>query len=232
MTKQRLSKILSANGIASRRKAEELIFAGKVTVNGEKVLIPQTMVDFDSDEIQVAGTPLKKVEKRVYYILNKPPGFLCTSLEVSPAHSILTLFPKELRLFTVGRLDKETSGLLLVTNDGHFAQNVIHPSKNLSKEYLVKTDKDVTEVHLKAISAGALVEGVWIKPISVEKVRKGTLKVAVSEGKKREVRTIIEAASLNVLELKRIRIGNLVLGSLPLGSYRELTPKERDQLIQ
>lgn len=231
MEKKRLSKVLSACGVAARRKCEDLIFAGKVTVNGEKVLIPQTMVNPHKDMIAVEGRPVQLQREKVYYMLNKPYGLICTSKEAAGSDSVLNLFDDDLRLFTVGRLDKDTTGLLIVTNDGHFANSVIHPSKNISKEYLAKTDKDISDDHLKALSSGGLVEGVWVKPLSVSKVRKGSLKIAVSEGKKREVRCLLEYVGLKVLELKRIRIGPLVLGALPEGSFRPLSKIELNQLV-
>lgn len=228
MSAQRLSKVLAACGVAARRKCEELIFSGKVTVNGNKVLIPQTLVDLARDKIQVNGQNIVRQDKKLYFMLNKPAGLLCTSLDVGGEKSVLSLFKEEkARLFTVGRLDKDTKGLILVTNDGHFAQSVIHPSKNIEKEYLAKTDQEVSLEHLKAISSGGLVEGVWVKPLKVTKVRRGTIKIAVSEGKKREVRVLLENAGLTVLELKRIRIGSIVLGELAEGAYRTLSEKEK-----
>ena len=229
--KQRLSKVLAACGIASRRKCEELIFAGHVEVNGEIIRIPETIVEHGVDRISLQGKPLQPVESKVYYVLNKPAGYLCTSKDVAGDRSILSLFPDSLRLFTVGRLDKDTKGLLLITNDGHFAHHVIHPSRNLAKEYLAKTDQELSDIHLKALNAGTLVEGTWIKPISVKKVRKGSVKIAVAEGKKREVRVLLESIGLKVLELKRIRIGSLVLGALAEGEYRLLSENERKQLL-
>jgi 23S rRNA pseudouridine2605 synthase len=227
VTKKRLSKTLAAAGIASRRAAEELIFAGKVTVNGAVALLPQTMVD-DNDVILVNGAPIKPEESKVYYILNKPPGYVCTSKRTQKTKIVLDLFEGvDERLFTVGRLDKDTMGLLLVTNDGHFANQVMHPSANIKKEYLVKTKQEVTADHLSAISHGTLVEGTFVKPVKVTKVRKGTLKIIIAEGKKREVRLLLKAAGLEVLELTRIRIGGLVLGPLEPGSWREMTEKER-----
>lgn len=226
MPAQRLSKVLSYCGIASRRKCEEIIQTGKVTVNGEIVKVPQTLVSLEKDTILVNGKPVHKADDKVYYMLNKPEGLLCTSKETAGDKSVLSLFDDPKRLFTVGRLDKDTKGLLLVTNDGHFANQVIHPSKNISKEYLAKTDKEITEAHLMAISNGTMVQGVWVKPVSVEKVRRGTLKIAVSEGKKREVRTLLEMVGLTVLELTRIRIGSLLLGNLSEGQYRPLKENE------
>jgi 23S rRNA pseudouridine2605 synthase len=231
VSKQRLSKVLAGAGVASRRACEELIFQGVVKVNGEIVKVPQTLVDAKSDQIVVHDQPIKKVEDKVYYILNKPVGYICSTRSSGGAKLVLDLFQEEgHRLFTVGRLDKDTQGLLLVTNDGHFANEVIHPSANIHKEYLVKTDQEVTHEHLVAISHGTLVEGTFVRPIRVEKVRRGTLKVVIGEGKKREVRLLLAAAGLKVKELARIRVGGLRLGALPVGSWRSLTPKEK-QLI-
>lgn len=229
----RLSKHLQQAGVASRRKAEELIFQGKVTVNGEVTLLPETRVDPEKDQVTVEGKALGGIEEKVYYVLNKPKGTLCTALGTGHGRSVLELFEGEnKRLFTVGRLDRETEGLLIVTNDGFFAQEVIHPSKNLEKEYLAKTDQEITHEHLVKISSGSLVEGTFVKPHKVEKVRKGTLKIVVGEGKKREVRVLLENAGLEVISLSRIRLGELVLGPLEVGQWRNLTEKERKRLTE
>src|SRR5262249_53449817 len=126
------------------------------------------------------------------------------------------------RLFTVGRLDKETTGLLIVTNDGTFANQVIHPSSNIHREYVAKTGQEITDQHLKTLSHGIEVEGCFVKPLKVRKVRRGTVKIIVGEGKKREVRALLEAVGLEVKELKRVRIGGLTLGTLPIGAWRTL----------
>ncbi len=230
--KKRLSKVLAAASVASRRASEELIFNGKVKVNGSVVLVPQTLVSVETDEILVHNRRLYCEDKKVYYILNKPTGYICSTKDVSGKRLVLDLFaPLKLRLFTVGRLDRDTTGLLIVTNDGHFAQKVIHPSANLVKEYLVKTTKEVSPEHLLSIAEGTLIEGTWIKPFKVTKVRRGTLKVAVKEGKKREVRLLVEKAGLEINSLARIRIGGLQLGSLPVGMWREMTDSEKKQLF-
>lgn len=230
--KQRLSKTMAAAGIASRRACETLIFEGRVKVNGTVALLPQTMVD-GKDKISVDETPISGAEPKVYYLLNKPSGYICSAKRSKNSKIVLDLFEDaEERLFTVGRLDKDTCGLLLVTNDGHFANRVIHPSANIPKEYLAKTDQEITPEHLLAISSGTLVEGVFVKPIRVTKVRKGTLKVTILEGKKREVRLLMEAAGLHVQELTRIRIGGLHLGTLPLGSWRAMTEREKTLIFE
>lgn len=233
MPKQRLSKVMASAGVASRRACEEIIFSGKVKVNGETALLPQTMVD-ENDEILLNGNPISNSVQKLYFMLNKPPGYLCTAMRSSNNSKIvLDLFSDiNERLFTVGRLDQFTTGLLLVTNDGHFANRVIHPSSNILKEYLVKTDAEITPEHLMAISNGTLVEGVFVKPQRVSKVRRGTLKVVVSEGKKREVRMLLAAAGLPARELTRIRIGALQLGALPMGTWRPLTDREQQLIFE
>lgn len=227
----RLSKILAAAGVASRRASEHLIFSGQVQVNGKTVLVPQTLVTLGVDEIKVNGTLIKAEEKKVYYILNKPHGYICSNKQVGGKKLVIDLFQHEQRVFTVGRLDRDTTGLLIVTNDGHFAQKVIHPSANLVKEYLVKTHQEITHEHLESISEGALIENTWIRPFKVTKVRKGTLKVAVKEGKKREVRLLAEKAGLTIESLSRIRIGELTLGTLPEGAWREMTEAEKTLIL-
>jgi 23S rRNA pseudouridine2605 synthase len=145
--KQRLSKVMAQAGVASRRHCEEIIFSGRVTVNGEKTLLPQTPVS-DEDDILVDGKALSGIEPKAYYLLNKPTGYVCANFD-RHYKKVKDLFNKvNLRLFTVGRLDKETSGLLIVTNDGHFAQRVIHPSANIEKEYLAQVDRPITNTDL------------------------------------------------------------------------------------
>lgn len=234
MTKNRLSKHLMAAGVASRRACEVIIAAGRVKVNGKVEHVPQTMVDWN-DKILLDGQPITfQPQKKVYFILNKPEGYICTARSTPTTKIVLDLFKEDVqeRLFTVGRLDKETKGLILVTNDGHFANSVIHPSANIPKEYLAKTNAEITDEHLKAISSGTLVEGVFVKPAHVSKVRKGTVKIVVHEGKKREVRQLLENAGLQVLELTRIRIGGLHLGHLPEGAWRPMTEQERKSIFE
>jgi len=231
--KKRLSKVLAAAGVASRRASEELIFKGRVTVNDEVVLVPQALVCAQKDQICVDNEPIQAEEKKVYYILNKPHGFICSNAPLGTKKRVVDLFAHlPYRLFTIGRLDRDTTGLLLVTNDGHFANKVIHPSSNIQKEYLIKTLQEVTDLHLKQISKGIFIEGSFIKPIRVVKVRKGTLKIVVKEGKKREVRLLVQAANLEILELCRIRIGGLLLGPIAEGGFRPMSETEKQIIFQ
>ncbi|MCP5506587.1 MAG: rRNA pseudouridine synthase [Chlamydiales bacterium] len=232
MEPNRLSKILAKAGVASRRAAETLIFEGKVRVNDVTITVPQTIVDPLTDKIYVDDHPITLSDEKVYYILNKPKGFICSNKPMGRKKLVVDLFAHlKHRLFTIGRLDRDTTGLILLTNDGHFAQEVIHPSKNIAKEYLVKTGQEITHEHLENLSKGTLIEGKWIRPYKVTKVRRGTLKIVVKEGKKREVRLMVQNAGLALLSLSRIRIGGLKLGDLPEGSFRELSEKERSLIF-
>ncbi len=227
--RERLGKVLAHAGIASRRAAEELIFEGLVKVNGKVVTLPQELVDAEHDKILYNGKPIK-LEKKVYYLVNKPEGYICTNAPAKK-RAIDLIGPTPYRLYTIGRLDKDTSGLLVITNDGEFANKVMHPSSRIPKEYLVKVDKEVAHEHLVAMSEGMWVEGGFVKPLAVRKVRRGTIKVIICDGRKREVRRLAEKAGLEVRSLTRIRIGDLVLGGLNAGQFRELTMRERDLLL-
>lgn len=222
----RLNKYLQLCGIASRRKSDELIFSGQVRVNGQIVDTPFTRIQ-ETDTVTVNHKPIKKEEEKVYFLLNKPKGYLCTN---APGNRrVIDLFKAyPYRLFTVGRLDKDTEGLILVTNDGDFAQRVIHPSHDIEKEYIAQVNEPLTEQHLKQIAKGTRVEEVFVKPILVEKMKSDVVKIIVSEGKKREVRCLIADAGLETVALKRVRIGNLHLGALQVGHFRPLKPSEFD----
>lgn len=232
MNKKRLSKVLAAAGIASRRASEELIFSGKVTVNGRIVKLPQTLVSVETDQICVDGKAIRREEEKVYFILNKPKGYICSNKREGTKRLVIDLFSGEKkRLFTIGRLDRDTTGLLLVTNDGHFAKEVIHPSHNRQKEYLLKVREEISHECLIRIARGTLIEKTWVKPFNVQKMRRGTLKIIVKEGKKREVRLLVENSGLHILSLARIRIGNLRMGKLPEGRYRKMSEREKASLF-
>lgn len=220
----RLSKYLQQAGVASRRHADELIFSGQVKINGKVVDTPFTPV-LPDDKVSVNGKLIQPEDQKVYFLLNKPRGYLCTSAPGSKR--VIDLFSHlPYRLFTVGRLDKETEGLIIVTNDGDFANKVIHPSSNIDKEYVAKVDVPLTDLHLKTIAKGTVVEEVFVKPLSVQKMNSRLVKIVVGEGKKREVRILLADAGLETIELTRTRIGPLKLGRLAVGDFRELNPDE------
>ncbi|KAK9705129.1 hypothetical protein RND81_07G034900 [Saponaria officinalis] len=229
---QRLAKVLAAAGVASRRSSEELIFQRKVTVNGTVCDKPQTRVDPGKDVIYVNGNRLpKRLPPKVYLALNKPKGYICSSGQ-KESKSVLCLFddflkswdkrfPGELkpRLFTVGRLDVATTGLIIVTNDGDFAQRVSHPSSNLTKEYLATVVGQVHKRHLMALSQGTAIDGVHCTPESVELLPRqpdnlrDRLRIVVNEGRNHEVRELVKNAGLEIHSLKRTRIGGFRLST-------------------
>ncbi|XP_060184595.1 putative ribosomal large subunit pseudouridine synthase SVR1, chloroplastic [Lycium barbarum] len=239
---QRLAKVLAASGVASRRSSEELIFQGRVTVNGSVCKTPQTKVDPARDIIYVNGNRLpKKLPSKVYLALNKPKGYICSSGE-KETKSVMALFddfikswdkrhpgqPKP-RLYTVGRLDVATTGLIIVTNDGEFAHQISHPSSNLSKEYIATIDGEVHKRHLIAISEGTVIDGVHCTPHNVELLPgqpdkpRPRLRIVVHEGRNHEVRELVKNAGLQLRALKRIRIGGFRLpADLALGKHVEL----------
>lgn len=229
MEKVRINKYLRNCGIASRRKVEELILAGKVSINGAVIKELGTLVD-DADIVLVNGQKVSMHQTLIYYILNKPKGYLCTHKSHNNEPTIYNLFPKSIPLFSIGRLDKDTTGLLIVTNDGDFANLVIHPSSDVTKEYVATTIEEVTTFHLKQIIDGTIVEMTHVRPHLVKKLSPHTIKIVVKEGKKREVRILVSNAGLHLATLTRTKIGNLTLTDLPEGHFRPLTERER-QLI-
>jgi 23S rRNA pseudouridine2605 synthase len=228
----RLSKIIAWCGLASRRKAEELICEGRVKVNGCVVRSPQTLVTLGKDQIRVGKRFLKAPEEKQYFLLNKPKGFFCSNVRQHCEKLIFDIFPKGSRLFSAGRLDKDSTGMMIVTNDGEFANNIIHPSSNITKEYIVKVHREPIDKDLKAISDGVTIDNKRCVPVRVEKMRRFTIRIIVKEGKKHEVRKLVEKVGMNVIDLKRTRIGGLRLGTLGIGTYRELSQKERLQILQ
>ncbi len=229
----RLNKAVAASGLCSRRKADDLILKGLVTVNGKVVTTPYIQVDLNRDKISAPNQKKLKPAPKHYFLLNKPKGYICSNERHNLEHLVIDLFPDQMKnLFTVGRLDRDSTGLLIVTNDGEFCQKVIHPSSNIIKEYLVKVSQEVLPEHLEKISKGGFIEGSYVRPYRVQKIRKGTIKISLKQGKKREIRVVCEKAGLEILELKRIRIGSLHLGQLPIGSYKPLSEQDRQAIFE
>lgn len=232
MENQRLSKVLAQSGVASRRKCEELIFEGNVQVNKETVTIPQTLVNPDVDHIQIHGRPLKKTSEMIYIALHKPKGYVCSHNKVLHGKVIYDLLDYTLpRLFTCGRLDKDSTGLILLTNDGHFAQKAIHPSSDICKEYEAKTGSSITEKHIHTIAKGMELDGSFVKPVSVVKTSSSTLTIVIKEGKNREIRRLLEHVGLETIELSRVRIGGLKLLNLPCGRFKFLSEEELKKIF-
>ena len=234
LMEKRLQKILSEMGITSRRKAEDLIFEGRVTVNGRIATIG-TKADPVKDHIKVDGKLLIKPEPKVYIMFNKPKNVV-TSLHDPEGRPTVKDFLKgvKYRVFPVGRLDYDSEGLLLLTNDGDFAHAVLHPSKKISKTYLVKVKGILEEDKIEKLKTGVKLVERMTAPVKVKRIREtennSWLEIIIYEGKKRQIRRMLEKTGHDVLKLKRIRVDGLELGKLEPGTFRYLTPEERDKI--
>ena len=231
----RLQAFLARAGAApSRRKAEDLISAGRVTVNGETATLGATVSE--GDHISLDGRPVLLPETLAYLALNKPPGYL-TTLRDEPGRdrpTIKDLMPDLPGLVPVGRLDAATTGLLLLTNDGHLAHHIAHPSTEIEKQYELTLRTPVPKKALAALAAGPTLEDGRMYPPKLDNIRstphQTTLDLTIHEGRNRIIRRACAAAGLDLLHLKRTRVGPVVLGDLPEGEHRELTEDELEAL--
>lgn len=228
---ERLQKILSRAGVTSRRAAEIMITAGRVSVNGLIVTELGTKADAESDVIKVDGKPVTIAPQRIYLLLNKPAGYV-TTLADPGGRPVITELVKDLkaRLFPVGRLDFNTEGLLLLTNDGEWANRLAHPSHEVEKEYLVKIRGTLDADKIAQLSNGVKLDDGWTAPARVEIVRilekNVWFTLTIHEGRYRQVRRMCEALDLPLVKLKRVRYGAVLLGDLKTGEYRHLDPAE------
>lgn len=231
---ERLQKIIAESGYCSRRKAEELIANGKVLVNGNLVTELGTKASF-GDSITVDGNLLTHQEKE-YFILYKPRGVVCTTKDDKGRKTVLDFFETNKRIYPVGRLDYDTTGLLLLTNDGDFANLMMHPSNCIDKFYVAKVEGIVTGDDIKKLKVGIVLDNQKIYPTRVKlkkldkKARTSIVEVTVHDGKNHEVKRLFESIGYNVLKLKRESFGFLTLEGLTSGEKRKLTPKEVKQL--
>lgn len=229
----RINKYIASAGVTSRRKADELIEAGKIKVNGKVLENPGYQVA-DSDLIEVDGVAIKPASKLVYYLLNKPCGFVTSTADKEGRRVVTELVPDEIRVFPVGRLDYNTSGLLILTNDGELANKLMHPSGEFDKTYLVRCTGIVTRAEASRLAKGVDIGGFVTSPAEVKLIRHDknstVAEITIHEGKNRQVRRMFEALGHEVTELQRIRLGNLTIGKLALGQCRKLGPAEIEYL--
>ena len=224
---ERLVKFLSAAGAASRRAAGDLVKAGRVAVNGETVLEPGFRVS-SADSVTLDDKPVKPAVAFHYIMLNKPRGYVCTNSDPHAPRKAVDLIQLDppVRLFSAGRLDKESEGMILFSNDGDYVARITHPRHEILKTYLVRVARDFSTDELARIRAGIRDQGELLRVISIEHIGKCRYRILLNEGRKREIRRLTAAAGAPTLELRRIRIGGLDLGDLPEGAFRELTPDE------
>ncbi|MFH1347653.1 MAG: pseudouridine synthase [Candidatus Margulisiibacteriota bacterium] len=231
LPKIRLQKYIAECGIASRRKAEELIVSGKVKVNGRVIAKLGTKIDPSSDKIVVNGKPLKQKEEKIYIKLNKPRGVVsaCTDTREKTVIDLVKDVPY--RLFPIGRLDKESEGLMILTNDGELANRLMHPRYEHEKEYEVSVQFPIFYVQMDRLKEGVDIEGKKTLPAKVKQVGSRKFHIILKEGKKRQIRKMVEEAGNRVVRLKRIRIKNIKLGNLAVGKYTYLTEDEEQALF-
>lgn len=230
----RLNKFISDAGIASRRKADELIEQGSVKVNGQTCMDFSYRVHPEKDKVQVKGRLIRpELKLKKYFMFNKPKQVLTTMSDDKGRTTVADYFAKvKFKLHPVGRLDWDSEGLLLMTNDGDFTQEVIHPRSQILKTYIAKVDGQPTEVQLEKLKKGVSILGGKARAHHVSYYKRGTsekyawIKIAISEGKNRQIRRMFEKIGYDVLKLQRISIGALPLGGLKPGHYRELSVKE------
>lgn len=222
---ERLQKILSARGIASRRKAEELIEAGFVTVNGVKASLGDK-ADPKTDVIKVKGARLPERGDLVYIMLNKPRGYITSVSDEKGRPTVIDLV-KDIgeRVYPIGRLDWDSEGLLLLTNDGEFANIVAHPSNNKEKTYIVTVEGDAGRV-LERLREPMVIDGYKIRPAKVTILNPNKLSIKIHEGRNRQIRKMCEIVGLKVVTLKRAAVGQVELGRLQTGTWRYLTERE------
>ena len=231
---ERLQKIIALSGYASRRKAEDLIKAGKVMVNGKVVRELGTKANF-SDDILIDGKKIEREEKE-YYIFNKPRGVITSTSDDKGRKVVTDYFETNKRLYPVGRLDYDTTGLLILTNDGELANLIMHPRNEIEKQYIAKLEGIIKGEEINKLKNGIVLDGTKCIPKRVKlrefdkKTNTSIVEIVICEGKNHEVKRLFESVSFNVLKLKRERIGFLTLGKLKSGEYRKLNPKEVKQL--
>lgn len=227
----RLQVAIAHSGLCSRRKAEDLILAGRVRVNGQPVQELGTKVN-PGDRIEVDGQVLAAEERKHYLVLNKPAGYLCAASDQYGRPLAVDLFGREIaeRIYNVGRLDFESSGLVIFTNDGIFAAGVSHPSSHIVKQYRVNTDKPVSEDFAQAFMRGIADAGDILRAEAVRQLAPNQLLINLREGKNREIRRALAAFGLHAWVLHRVAIGPVAIGELARGAFRPLSQDELAQL--
>jgi 23S rRNA pseudouridine2605 synthase len=232
---QRLQKVMADAGVASRRKAEELIKAGRVTVNGAVIRELGTKVDPERDHVKVDGQHLKPAPPHVYLMLNKPKGVVSTLTDPEGRPTVADLLRGvRMRVFPVGRLDYDSEGLMLLTNHGELAQALLHPRYHVPKTYLVKVKGVLTDEEIEKLETGVSLEDGPTGPAQVRKIRKAAqnswIDITIHEGRTHQVKRMVEAVGHFVLKLKRVRFGPLALNDLEAGEFRYLTDREANAL--
>ena len=236
MNMLRLQKYLALCGVASRRNAEKMILDGRVSVNGETVTAMGVQVDETADEVCLDGQPVRPEAEKHYLAYNKPVGEVTTVSDPEGRATVMDRFRDyPVRLFPVGRLDYDSEGILLLSNDGEMMNRVLHPSYEIKKAYLVRASNQVSDEEIFQLRKGVMIDGRLTSPAEVRLIRRETfstdLLITIHEGRNRQVRKMIEAVGHQVVRLKRVQFGPVMLGDLPSGMWRKLTEEEIRKLL-
>lgn len=241
MSKVRLNRFLAQAGIASRRSSDRLIADGAITVNGKKVYELGIKIDPAKDKILLHGKPVQQVTQKIYLAFNKPKDVLSTMTNETDSRPHIGHYCEHLptRVFSVGRLDWDSEGLILLTNDGDFANKVMHPSKEITKTYLVKVNGKPEEKHLQKLRSGVSIIGGKVAARHIEKIKMKDgsdkydwFKIIISEGKNRQIRLMFEKIGFDVMKLQRVAIGRLRLGTLDRGEMKDLSDLDLKKIFQ
>lgn len=229
----RINKFIATKTAYSRRKADELIKEKKVKING-KVLGNLAYTVNDDDEVELDGRIISDIKvKKYYYLFNKPKNVVSTVSDEFGRYCITDFFPPDISVFPVGRLDYDSRGLIIVTNDGDLANKIAHPSHHVKKTYIATLDGRLSEVQMKKFSEGVVIDSKKTLPAEIElfDFSENQYKISIYEGRNRQIRKMIEVLGRNVRELKRISIGKIKLGRIVEGKYRKLTEEEKNYLF-
>ena len=229
-SRERLQKVLARAGIASRRASEEMIQAGRVTINGQIAALGDKVAD--SDRIELDGIPVLRDPNLVHYLLHKPREVVSTASDTENRQTVVDLVPSAIRVYPVGRLDADSEGLIILTNDGDLTHRLTHPSFGVPKEYLVHVEGIPQRSALRSLREGIQLEDGMTAPAQVSMPDQGLLKLTIHEGRNRQVRRMCAAIGHPVVRLVRVRIGPITDSSLTAGSWRELTNEEVRSLYQ
>lgn len=222
-----INKFISSTGVCSRRKAEEFINDGRVTINGEIAVLGNRV--FDNDIVKLDGRPLKAKPKEIYIALNKPVGIV-SSTNPKERKNIIEFVGHPERLFPIGRLDKPSEGLIFLTNNGDIVNKILRAGNNHEKEYVVSVDKPITDDFIQRMSNGIPILGTVTKKCNVEKLSERVFKIVLVQGLNRQIRRMCSYLNYEVTKLKRTRIMNITLGKLKTGEWRDLTAKELEEI--
>ncbi len=228
----RINKFISETGICSRRNADNLIDEKRVKINGKIVNEKGVFVDIEKDVVEIDNKKISINKNKRYIMLNKPKGYITTVKEQFNRPCVMDLIENNLRLYPVGRLDMDTSGLLILTNDGDFANKITHPKNHIRKTYEVETNNNISDKDIENLEKGVDIGGYITKPSIIKRLGKNKINIVISEGKNRQVRKMLEAVNNKVVNLKRTKIGNLSLGNLKIGSYRDINKEELNKIFE